>query len=211
MNRILITGGSGRLAAELKKYLKADYVGIEDFDFIYNVPKGDYDLVLHMGAYTDVKKAESEKEKCMLTNVLGTFNIVEAYKNIPIIYISTEWAHKPLGTYALSKQLGEEIVKTHPKHLILRTLFKPTPWQFPFAYDDQMTQGDYVDIVAKILKEIVDVWDKETPVNDIQFLGTGRKTIYELAKRTRPDVNPNKVDDYNKALGMNIVPHDYIG
>lgn len=207
MHKILITGGTGRLAAELKKHLEGEYVGIEHWDFIYEVPRKEYDLVLHMGAYTDVAKAEKEKEKCMLANVLGTFNVVETYKDTPIIYISTEWAHKPLGTYALSKQLGEEIVKTHPRHLILRTLFKPNPWPFEYAYDDQMTQGDYVDVIAKILADTVKTWDKQTCKTD--FLGTGRKTIFELAKRTKPDVKPNKVDDWNKHLGKNLVPHDY--
>lgn len=207
MPKILITGGTGRLAAELKKNLEGDYVGIENWDFIYEVPKGEYDLVLHMGAYTDVAKAENEKEKCMLTNVMGTFNIIETYKDTPIIYISTEWAHKPLGVYALSKQLGEEIVKTHPRHLILRTLFKPNPWPFEYAYKDQMTQGDYVDVVAKILAEIANTWDKKTC--ETRFLGTGRKTILELAKKTKPDVKENSVDDWNKKLGKTLVPYDY--
>lgn len=209
MSKILVTGGSGRLAFELKKHLNADYVGIEDFDFIYGVTKGNYDLVIHMGAYTDVKKAESEKEKCMLTNVMGTFNIVQAYKDTPIIYISTEWAHKPKGTYALSKQLGEEIVKTHPRHMILRTLFKPNPWPFDYAYEDQYTQGDYVDVVAEILSEMAKrIWDRKTCMTT--FLGTGRKTIFELARRTKKDVQPNKVDDYNSQIGMDLVPHDYV-
>lgn len=206
-NNILITGGTGRLAAELKKHLDGEYVGIEHFDFIYQVPKKKYDLVIHMGAYTDVKKAETERRKCFDTNVIGTWNIVEAYRDTPIIYISTEWAYKPLGVYALSKQLGEEIVKTHPHHLILRTLFKPNPFPFPYAYEDQMTQGDYVDVVAKILATIVLTWDRKE--SSTGFLGTGRKSLYELAKRTRPDVLPNKVDDYNKSIGLNIAPHDY--
>lgn len=206
--KILVSGGTGRLAFELKKHLEADYVGIEDFDFIYGVPKGDYDLILHAGAYTDVKKAETEQEKCMLTNVMGTFNMVQTYKDVPFIYISTEWAKDPMGVYALSKQLGEEIVKTHPKHLILRTLFKPTPWPFEYAYEDQMTQGDYVDVVAKVLNDIVNTWDRETCATT--FLGTERKSILELAKRTKPDVKANKVEDYNKTLVKPLVPTDYL-
>jgi dTDP-4-dehydrorhamnose reductase len=210
-NKILITGGTGRLAHELKKHLVGEYVGIEHWDFIYaeEIPKGEYDIILHMGAYTEVPKAEREAEKCMLTNVQGTFNMVQKYKDTPFIYISTEWAHKPLGVYALSKQLGEEIVKTHPNHLILRTLFKPNPWPFEYAYRDQMTQGDYVDVVAEILANIVKTWDKKTPQNSIQFLGTGRKSIIELAKKTKPDVKENSVDDWNKTLGKVIVPYDY--
>lgn len=207
--RILVTGGTGRLAAELKKHLMAYYVGIENWDFIYpdEIKKGDYDLIVHMGAYTDVAKAEKEPQKCMLTNVMGTFNMVQLYKDTPFIYISTEWAHNPLGVYALSKQLGEEIVKTHPRHLILRTLFKPNPWPFEFAYEDQWTQGDYVDVVAKILAS--KILGNDIEWNSTQFLGTGRKTILELAQRTKPDVNPNSVDEYNKKVN-GIVPKDYV-
>lgn len=214
--RILITGGTGRLATELKKHLEGTYVGIEDFDFIYQVPKGEYDLILHMGAYTDVQKAEKEMKKCFDTNVAGTYNLVETYKDTPFIYISTEYANKPLGVYALSKQLGEEVVKTHPNHLILRTSFKPTPFPFPYAYDDQYTQGDYVDVIAKKLADEIKHWimDYENPFNftfacNTQYLGTGRKTMFEMAKRTRPDVLPNKVDDYNKKIGKILIPHDY--
>src|ERR1035437_4875649 len=204
MLKILITGGTGRLAFELKKRLEGEYVGIENWDFIYGVPKKEYDLVIHMGAFTDVLKAETEQEKCMMTNVMGTFNMVQAYKDTPFIYISTEWAHNPKGVYALSKYLGEEIVRTHPRHLILRTLFKPTPWPFDFAYEDEWTQGDYVDVIAEKLAEMAKNWDKET--SKITFLGTGRKTILELAQRTKPDVKPNKVADYNKKIGFDLVP-----
>jgi len=207
--KLLISGGTGRLAKELKNYLDGDYVGIENWDFIYpeEIPKGEYDLILHMGAYTDVAKAQKEQQKCMMANVMGTFNMVQKYKDTPFVYISTEWAHKPLGVYALSKQLGEEIVKTHPKHLILRTLFKPNPWPFEFAYEDQMTQGDYVDVVAKLLSDIVKEWDKVSC--ETRFLGTGRKTIFDLAKRTKPEVKPNTVGEYNLKVG-GIVPKDYI-
>lgn len=202
---ILISGGTGRLASELKKHLGGEYVGIENWDFCYPIKKGTYDLVVHMGAYTDVVKAETEQQKCFNTNVYGTFNMVQTYKDIPFIYISTEYAKNPLGVYALTKQLGEEIVKTHPNHLIIRTSFKPTPWPFPFAYGDQYTQGDYVDVIAKLLSQVILSWDKKS---DQVYLGTGRKTILELAQRTRPDVSENSVTDYRKKVG-HIIPYDY--
>lgn len=204
----LITGGTGRLCAELKKHLDGEYVGIEHWDFIYpdEIPDNTYKkygLIVHCGAYTDVVKAESEPIKCLFTNALGTFNLVNKFKNIPFVYISTEYAKNPLGVYALSKQLGEEIVKTHPQYLILRTSFKPNPFPFEYAYEDQYTQGDYVDVIAKLLAERVKNWDGKP---SFEFLGTGRKTIYELAKKTRPDVKPNKVEDYKYHY---LIPKDY--
>lgn len=203
---ILFTGGTGRLSVEVKKILEAEYVGIEHWDFIYpeEIPKKKYDLIIHAGAYTDVVKAETEQQKCMLANVMGTFNMVQVYKDTPFIYISTEYARNPLGVYALSKQLGEEAVKTHPHHLILRTLFKPNPFPYEFAYEDQWTQGDSVDVIAKELKEWTRIWDKTACLST--YMGTGRKTLLELARKTNPNVKPNKIADYKYS---HLVPHDY--
>lgn len=212
MPNILITGGTGRLASELKKHLEGEYVGIEHFDFTYSdeIPLGQYDLILHMGAYTNVRKAEDEKVKCLNTNALGTFNLVQKYKDTPFVYISTEYANKPLGVYALSKKIGEEIVSTHPNYLILRTSFKPNPFPFPYAYEDQFTQGDYVDIIAGLLaSQIKGLNLRESLSCKIEYLGTGRKSLFEMAKKTRPDVLPNKVSDYIKEIGLNIIPRDY--
>lgn len=206
-DRILITGGTGKLGTELKKHLEGDYVGSADFDFTKKIERKEYDLIIHIGAYTDVRKAESEEtEKCFLVNTYGTFNLVKTYKDVPFIFISTEYAKDPIGVYSLTKKLGEEIVKTHPNHLILRTLFKPKPFPFDKAYIDQYTQGDYVDVIAKLLADRVKSWDRKT--SGMEYLGTGRKTMYELAKRTRPDVEPNSVEDYIKETGTPI-PKDY--
>ncbi len=206
-DRILITGGTGKLANELKKYLTGDYVSTKDFDITKNIPKGEYDLILHIGAYTNVKKAEfEEKEKCFMTNVYGTFNLMNIYKDTPFIYISTEFAQNPYNVYSLTKKLGEEIVKTHDKHLIIRTLFKPNPFPFAKAYIDQYTKGDYVDVIAKLLSERIKDWDRKTC--GLEILGTERKTMFELAKRTVPNVEPNSVDDYIKETGM-FMQKDY--
>lgn len=205
--RILITGGTGRLGKELKKHLDGYYAGSKDLDFTKELPDEKYDLILHVRAYTDVKKAEFEdQEKCFMTNTYGTFNLIQKYKDTPFIYISTEFAQYPYCVYAITKKMGEEVVKTHPKHLILRTLFKPNPFPFPMAYKDQYTQGDYVDVVAKLLADRIRDWDRQT--SGLEYLGTGRKTILELAQRTRPDVVPNSIHDYMKETGL-FIPHDY--
>jgi len=210
--KILVTGSTGRLGSYLVPILKEKHEVIETgrrnhYDITYPLPPEECDLVIHLAAYTNVVRAEKEAQNCMDTNVKGTFNVVEAYKNTPIIHISTEYANKPIGVYALTKYLGEEIVKHHPNHLILRTSFKPTPWPFPFAYENQHTQGDYVNVIAEMLAEVVETWDRKS---DMRLFGTGRKTMFELARRTRPDVKPNRVEEYNQKIGMNLIPCDYI-
>lgn len=202
--KILMTGATGKLGRELIKYLEVDGTR---FDITKEVPKGNFDLVIHAAAYTDVAMAETNLNKCFLTNVNGTFNMVRAYKDTPFVYISTEYANHPLGVYAITKYLGEEVVRQFcPHHLIIRTLFKPTPWPFPFAYKDQYTQGDYVDVIAPLVAEKIKSWDRER--SETSLVGTGRKTIFELAKRTRPDVLPNSVTEQRAKVG-DIIPYDY--
>ena len=203
-DRILITGGNGRLATELKKHLSGDYLTKEEFDFTKPIKlKQKYDLIIHAGGYTNTLKAETDdKDECFRINVYGTFNLVEHYKNTPLIFISSEYAKNPICIYALTKKLGEEIVKSHSKHFIIRTSFKPNPFPFPYAYEDQYTQGDYVDVIAKLLAKRIKRWNRKTC--ELEYLGTGRKTVLELAKRTRPDVKPNRVDDFIKQTNVPI-------
>ena len=199
-----MTGARSKLGKELTKHLKVDSTR---FDITKEVPKLDFGLVIHAAAYTDVAMAEINLNKCFLTNVNGTFNVVRTYKDTPFVYISTEYANHPLGVYAITKYLGEEVVRQFCQHyLIIRTLFKPTPWPFEFAYSDQYTQGDYVDVIASLIVDKIKSWDRKT--NESCLVGTGRKTIFELAKKTRPDVQPNTVAEHRSKVG-DIVPYDY--
>ena len=132
-------------------------------------------------------------------NVIGTQNLVNAYFDVPFVYISSEYAKNPLGVYAMSKAMGESVVKAHPHHLIIRTLFKPTPYPYEYAYEDQFTQGDYVDVIGKLIADEIKAWDGTSKTI---YVGTGRKRMIDLAKRTRPDVKPNRITNP-------IIPHDY--
>ena len=195
--KILLTGSRGRLGVELKKHLGViDFIG----DITLPIKKEECELVIHSAAYTDVTGAEQDSEKCFHTNVYGTSNITNTYIDTPFVYISSEYAKNPLGIYALTKYLGEEVIKTHPHHLIIRTLFKPNPFPFDKAYTNQYTQGDYVDVIAKLIADMIKEWNKKS---DLVYIGTGRKTMFELAKRTRPDVVPDQITNP-------IIPKDYL-
>lgn len=94
-----------------------------------------FDVIIHCAAYTDVSKAESEKEKCYKLNVEGTRNVrnLAMRNNAQFIYISTPFVFDgyrgdyreddcplALNFYANTKLIGEEISKDYENSLILR-------------------------------------------------------------------------------------------
>jgi|SRR3990167_1075301 len=198
--KILLTGGSGRLGQELQKYTKCIAPSSKEMNITKQINRVPVDFVIHAGAYTDVVKAEVERDKCFSVNVLGTLNLVQTYWNTKFIYISSEYTNNPQNFYSWTKLWGEEMVQKHPNHLIIRTSFNVSPFPHEYAFVDQYTQGDYLDIIAPmILKEVI----KGT--TGLVYVGTGRKTMFELARRTIPDIKGISVDDIKSVK----LPHDY--
>lgn len=203
---ILFTGGSGLLGKEVQKYLSLYAPSHKQLDITkYFTLSEKFDLIIHAAAYTDVIEAEKEKNQCYLVNVTGTINLLKAFPDTPFVYISSEYAKKPTNYYAQTKKLAEiEVKKRKAPYLIIRTLFKPNRFPFSKAFTDQYTQGDYVDIIAPLIVKKIENWDKKT--SKTVYVGTGRKTIFELAKRTRPDVIECSVDDITEVK----LPKDYV-
>lgn len=199
MNR-LITGGSGLLSRYLK--LEGDKPTHEELDITNPIMPKDYDQIVHAAAYTNVAGAELEKSSCFETNVRGTLNLLIAYPDTPFVYISSEYAHNPVNFYSLTKSMAEQLVTTHPNYLIIRTLFKPNPYPHDFAFKDQFTLGDTVDKIAPLIKKEIEEWDGKSK---LIYVGTGRKTMYELAKSTKPDVKKNSIKDIKNVK----IPSDY--
>jgi len=197
---ILMTGGSGLLGRNLK--IKADRPTHEEMDITEPIERLNFDLIIHCAAYTKVQEAEVQKKECFDVNVNGTLNLLLAYPNTPIVYISSEYAGKPTNFYALTKKLAEELVETHSNYLIIRTLFKATPWQFEKAFIDQWTMGDSVDIIAPLIEKEINDWSGVG--KRMIYVGTGRKRIYDIAVKTKPDVIPNSIKDMKVPI-----PNDY--
>jgi len=200
-SKILLTGSSGLLGRHLK--LKADRPSHKKLDITKPIKPGKYDLIIHCAAYTKVELAEEERLKCFDVNVRGTLNLLNAYPNTPLVYISSEYASNPVNFYALTKYLAEELISHHSNFLIIRTLFKPRPWKYPKAFIDQWTQGDYVDVIAPLIEKEIKNWDRKGKTTI--YVGTERKTIYELAKQTRPDVGKMSIYDIKSVM----LPEDY--
>lgn len=206
---ILLTGGSGRLGTELQALLKGvqappsselDITQRESVEAAFK--KYRPELIVHGAAYTNVLKAESEREQCWRVNVEGTRNIVRtALKaDVPVVYISTDyvfWGDKGNYTeddipgpvrnyYSLTKLLAEQSVAVLKEYLVIRTSFRPRQWQYPVAFQDVFTSQDYVDIVAPEISEAISHFKKIEP--GIVHIGTERKSVYDLAVRRKPDV-----------------------
>lgn len=194
---ILLTGASGQLGKELVKL--RDYWAAPthwEMDITNEAAVRDYmsqvsflkpDLIVHAAAYTKTHDLSAEEAYTAYTiNVLGTRNIVK-HASCPVIYISTESAVTPYNFYILTKMQGEtEVIKSELPYKIIRTSFRSVPFEYDKACTDMYTIGDSVDIIAKLLDEEID----KPVTNELIYLGTAVKTVYDLAARTKPDVEP---------------------
>lgn len=193
---ILLTGGSGLLGRELRKNMKCYAPSHKEFD-VERPPEllEGISMIVHAAAYTDVARAEIERDKCYGVNVLGTMNM--ALLGLPLVYVSTEYvfdgtlgdhgeedATNPVNVYARTKELGEHMARRAPRHLVIRCLFKPRPFEHPRACVDMWTSGDYVDVIAPMIAKAVQLFEIGA-IGGTLHIGTGRKSIYDLAHQSR--------------------------
>jgi len=138
MLKIAITGATGLVGSKIIELLNKDFEFVLLSQKLMNItnPKQvfetlknlNFDFLLHLAAYTNVAKAEEEKELAYKINVEGTKNVFEvcSFKKKKFIYISTDFVFdgkkentpffenskpNPTGFYGLTKYKGEQIVK----------------------------------------------------------------------------------------------------
>ena len=146
--RYLVTGVSGQLGYDVVKELQVrgetDILGVSskqlditDREKVMQIVKAyKPDIIFHCAAWTQVDKAEEEKELCEKVNVEGTKNLVDASFEVgaKIVYMSTDYVFdgtkegcyneedtpNPQSVYGQTKYLGEEEVRRNPNHFITR-------------------------------------------------------------------------------------------
>jgi dTDP-4-dehydrorhamnose reductase len=207
--RVLLTGASGRLGTELQALLEGVLApDLDELDLTRPetitacLDRGRPTLVVHAAAYTDVAGAETDRLACWRVNVEGTRHLAEALRerDLPVVHISTDYVFEgtrggyreddALGPvrnyYALTKLVAEAVVRIVPRHLVIRTSFRPREWTYPVAFDDLYTSQDYVDVIAPEIAAAV-IHHDEIP-HDTLHIATERKSVYELARRRCPEV-----------------------
>lgn len=209
--RLFMTGGAGRLGTELRALLagvhapdEADLDITDEEAFRKAVEAYRPSVIVHLAAFTDVKAAESNQARCWAINVGGTRSVVRAADAVgaALVHISTDYVFAgtkgmyreddpvgpPANYYALSKLAAEEVARVARRCLVLRTSFRPRQWPYPSAFTDVYTSQDYVDVIAPLIAEAITHLD-QIPY-DVLHVATERKTIYELARRRAPQVQP---------------------
>ena len=171
MPSYLVTGGSGQLGqcfqAVVKEFTELNLffttrndVDISILETIANFyRKNPFDGIINCAAYTNVDKAEKEKESAFKINSEGLQNLIDfaEHKNISIIHFSTDYvfegqsavpyaekeATNPIGIYGNSKLKGEvRLLKSSCKNVTIRI-----SWLFsPFG-------KNFVKTIARIAKE----------------------------------------------------------
>ena len=134
--KILITGGSGQIGSHLKDiyskkgkiyfFPNSKELNLKDVKSI----KGFYndicpDLIINLGAYTNVDGAEENKEQAYLVNCEGVKNLADLASDnkIPLVHFSTDYVFgsndgplkeesitNPINYYGSTKELSEKIV-----------------------------------------------------------------------------------------------------
>ncbi len=145
--KILLTGKNGQVGFELQKKLSAlgEVIATdrEELDLVNSdairafIDQIKPDIIINPAAYTAVDKAESEPELAYQINTVAPGVLAQKAKelDIPLMHFSTDYVFdgfkkdayietdptNPESVYGKTKCDGEEKVRTHKKHIILRT------------------------------------------------------------------------------------------
>ncbi len=214
LKNIVVTGGNGRFAQELKK-IKCKY------NFIFrskkqlnvlsmssitkNIKNFKPDCILHLAGLSRPMSIHNKNiQRSIDLNIIGTANLVKACseRNIKIIFFSTNYVYPgkkgnykehdallPWNNYGWSKLGAESAVQMYKNSLIIRACMTERPFTHKSAFQDVMSNFIFHDEFAKIFIKII-------PEKGIINMGGKKQTIYDFAKKN----NKNIKKAYSKGL-----------
>ena len=219
MKKILFTGGSGRFAKVFKKvkhkyhikYPSKKQFNIDNFEKIKKyLKKFKPDYLIHCAALSRPMIIHKKNiSKSILTNIIGTANVVRACseKNIKLIYFSTNYVYPgtkgnysetdpvlPINNYAISKLGGECAVRLYKKSLILRICMTEKPFVHKKAFNDVEMNFMFHEDLAKNLLKLINY-------KGIINIGGPKKIVFNFAKKTNNKILPISA---KKILGKNF-------
>jgi dTDP-4-dehydrorhamnose reductase len=169
--------------------------------------------VVHAAGWVDVRGCETDRQRAWAINVEGMHNLLRALQPYPrtrLVYVSTACVFKgdkgeyteedipyPANFYGVTKLVGEQLARTHPLHLIVRTDFVARkPWPYPGAFIDRFSTSVFAPEVAATLAELVESGAQGL----IHLCGREKISHFELAKIVSPEVRPIELSSVDLPL-----------
>ncbi|MDA0681653.1 MAG: sugar nucleotide-binding protein [Proteobacteria bacterium] len=203
--QILLTGGSGMLGTELLALNAGLTAPSRDEVDITNaavvaayIAKHKPDIILHAAAVTANRDIEASPASALDVNIQGTVNLARACLDTRtrLVFLSTDYVYKgdrgnysesdellPSNLYAWTKLAGEAAVRAVPNHLIIRTSFGSSQFDYPAAFADKWSSKEYVDIIAPEI-----LLAARSPLTGVVNIGGPKRRIFEYAKVRNPGV-----------------------
>ena len=206
MKKILVTGGEGRFANELKKietkykfvYLNKRQLDVlKESSILKAINKYKPQAILHLAALSRPMNVHIKKISDSINlNIIGTCNVVNACirKKIKIIYFSTSYIYPgkkgdyketdglhPWNNYGWSKLGGEAAVQMYKNSLIIRACMTERPFLHKEAYVNVKSNFIFQDQFAKLFLKII---NKKGVYN----IGGKSQSIYNFAKSTKSNI-----------------------
>ena len=225
MNKLVVTGGSGRFGKILKNMgYKYKFPNKTELNILSKKSIEKYlkrtkpKAVLHLaGLSRPLSIHEKNISKSIELNIIGTSNVVMACKklNIKMIYFSTSYVYPgkkgnykesdpilPVNNYAWSKLGGEAAVQMYKNSLIVRACMTEKPFIHKKAFSDVFLNFIFQEEIAKVLPKII---EKKGIIN----VGGPIKNVYKFAKKFNPLVQKisfKQIKDvtFKKNMSMNV-------
>jgi dTDP-4-dehydrorhamnose reductase len=213
--------GSGLLATEIQKQTGWDIISRKENDIDFNDPLSylgllyPYDVVLNCIANTDTYS--KDRESMWNTNYKSLSRLVDYChgESKKLVHISTDYVYAnstgnpseddvPVHAenwYSYTKLIGDAYIELKAReYLIIRCSHKPNPFPYPKAFANVRGNFDYVDVISN---QIIYLIKKDA--KGIYNIGTTSKTLYMLAQKTKPNVQPDMAPaKMPKELNMNL-------
>ena len=232
---MIVVLGDGILATELVKQTSWTQVSrngngfdITDLSTWQNL-LDEATVIVNCIAYT--KTYDSNQDANWKVNVVGVKSLIDFcnQRSIKLIHISTDYiysnsVHQASETdvpvhiptwYGYSKLVGDALVQLESHdYLICRESHKPYPFPYEVAWDDQLTNGDFVTTISGLIINLV-----RKGATGVYNVGTDLKTWHSLTATefntiagNRPSIAPadismnvSKLERFNNSLNKEVV------
>ncbi len=210
LKKIIVTGGEGRFAKELRK-TKSKYnfffKNKKEFNILSyksierKLRKYKPDAVIHLGGLSRPMSIHEKNINLSIDlNIIGTANLVKACSknNIKIIFLSTSYLYPgnkgnykeddpllPWNNYGWSKLGAESAVQMYKNSLIIRACMTEKPFLHKYAFNNVkcnfIFHDEFIKIFLKVLK-----------YKGVLNLGGKSQSIYSFAKKYNQKVKKKK-------------------